>query len=155
GASIFSPVESVTRDLRPRSMPTSPVPCSLSWGTSICRFRYQRPRASSPKLPQSTVPPTERLSQSRYRRPRKITVSPCNRMARGAWKGTHPRAFLPRHRGRLPLASREIANCLHTACTVSEWSPRSLLLPLVRLTRSKPEGQRLLCRRAAFWISPQ
>ena len=37
------------------------------------------------------------------------------RIARAAWKGTHPKAFLPRHRGRLPHASREIANCLQTA----------------------------------------
>lgn len=37
-----------------------------------------------------------------------------------AWKGIHPKDLLARHRGRLPQASREIANCLQTACTVSE-----------------------------------
>jgi hypothetical protein len=86
--------------------------------------------------------------------PRKVTVSPSILSGRSHWNGTHPRnrfgPRLTRQRGFRFALSRLLANCLHTACTVSLCSPSSLLLPLVSLIRSKPDGQRRLSLRLSF-----
>jgi hypothetical protein len=62
---------------------------------------------------------------------------------------------IPRQCGRRSAAFRLATNCLQTACTVSLCKPRSALLPVVSLIRSKALGQRFSWRRAASWISPQ
>src|SRR4051812_27162129 len=140
-------------------MPTSPFPAGTASATSQTRLRYQRPVASSLKLPDRMSAGIGRDNHSRYFWPRKVTVSPSILSGRSHWNGTHPRnrfgPRLTRQRGFRLVLSRLMANCLHTACTVSLWSPSSLLLPLVSLIRSKPDDQRRLSLRLSFWMPPQ
>src|SRR3954447_5656027 len=91
GFLIVSPVESAARVVRPRSMPISPVPVGSSSTSSQTRLRYQRPVASWLKLPERMSVGTGRDSQSRYLRPRNLTVSPSTLRGRAHWNGIQPR----------------------------------------------------------------
>src|SRR6185437_14386712 len=82
----------------------------------------------------STSPAPERVlsglgSAVRYHCPSRVE---CTVMGNLRVDGPHTRfasgtlCHLPRHRGRWPQASREMANCLHTACTVSEVQAQEL-----------------------------
>ena len=98
----FSPVESVAKSFRPRSMPTPErTGRACTSGISITMFRNQLPRASCAKLVPSLILPSGsgRLLNTRNVLPAKRNALP-SRFRSRPFSGTQPSDFLPRYRGK-------------------------------------------------------